>query len=745
MKPNSVSFTLPALRAFRTILCAGAISWLGMGNATAIQTNSSPIAISNDDRFVWSVNPDNNSVSVFDVFNDANVRVAEIPVGREPRRLAITPSGSHVFVTNMAGNSVSVIDTATRTVIKTIGTASDPFGCVVSLDGSRVYVAEHSSDTVAVIDVAQLRVVKTIAGVGPKPAGLAIAGDKLYVTQFLALLRPGGVEGADNGKEGRVSVISQASQSVVGTVILNPLANSGFNSNGSVLDRIAPTNPATFTFATGCFPNLLESIVIRGTKAYLPNVGSSPNGPVRFNVNVQALVSVFDTTADAEFGQALNMNRGVQFEPLGQRLFNTTPIAIAFKRNTAEGFAVAAGIDRLVRVSLEASGAPTINAPTAPVTGASPIVRVQVGRNPQGIVLNSTDTRAYVFNFISRDVSVVNIDAGSAANLTQIARIPSAALPPAGTLDAKIHLGKSLFNTSIGPAGTNENALPPAGRMSDLGWGNCYNCHPRGLTDGVTWMFGDGPRQTVSMESTGEHPQPAASLINANGAPVLPDFKQRVLNWSAVRDEIQDFELNIRGVSGGQGLIRDGLAVVNLTPTANTGRDADLDALAAYTAIGIRAPLAQKFNITPLPVRQGRQLFASANCQGCHGGPNWTRSRVDFTPPPLAEPITAGQLTRFLFNVGTFDSTAFNEVRPNGAVFAAANGALGINTPSLVSVFAGAPYFHGGAAPTLGSVLENVTHRSAGTGGVDTLTSAADRALLVRFLQTIDTSTPIFP
>ena len=34
---------------------------------------------------------------------------------------------------------------------------------------------------------------------------------------------------------------------------------------------------------------------------------------------------------------------------------------------------------------------------------------------------------------------------------------------------------------------------------------------------------------------------------------------------------------------------------------------------------------------------------------------------------------------------------------------------------------------------------------SAGTAGVDTLTNFADRALLVRFLQTIDASTPIFP
>jgi hypothetical protein len=276
--------------------------------------------------------------------------------------------------------------------------------------------------------------------------------------------------------------------------------------------------------------------------------------------------------------------------------------------------------------------------------------------------------------------------------------------------------------------------------MSNFGWGSCYSCHPSGLTDGVTWLFPDGPRQAISMESTAEHDQ--IPVVNGNGAPLLPAFRQRVLNWSAVRDEVQDFELNIRGVSGGQGLIRDGAAVVNLVPTANTGRDADLDAIAAYIAFGIRAPISPRRGAN---VAQGRALFAAANCQQCHGGPNWTRSRVDFTPPPTAETITGGQLVRFLSPVGSFDPAAFNEVRGVGTTIVAANGSLGFNVPSLLSVFAGRPYLHSGSAQTLDEVLANVTHRSAGTSGVDTLSNPADREALVRFLESIDAATPPFP
>jgi len=341
---------------------------------------------------------------------------------------------------------------------------------------------------------------------------------------------------------------------------------------------------------------------------------------------------------------------------------------------------------------------------------------------------------------------VVDIS-GDPSSYHEITRIPSADLPTPGTLEAVVHRGHELFNTSIGPAGTTGNSVPPAGRMSDTGWGNCYNCHPRGLTDGVTWMFADGPRQTISMESTAEHPQPGDAMINGNGAPVLPSFKQRVLNWSAVRDEIQDFERNIRGVSGGEGLIR-GVPITDvpdLVNKANTGRDAELDALAAYVAFGIKTPISPRRNQN---VGRGRELFAQANCQMCHGGPNWTRSRVDYTPPAISPPevITNGQLKRFLADVGTFATNAFNEVRPAAVTnIVAANGILGFNVPSLLSVFAGAPYLHNGAAETLGEILDNVAHRSAGTGGTDTLSDPHDRDAVVRFLESIDESTAPFP
>jgi hypothetical protein len=167
-----------------------------------------------------------------------------------------------------------------------------------------------------------------------------------------------------------------------------------------------------------------------------------------------------------------------------------------------------------------------------------------------------------------------------------------------------------------------------------------------------------------------------------------------------VRDEVQDFTRNVRAVSGGGGLIRvdgagtpvpEGVAglaqLPDLRPTANSGLSADLDAIATYLAVGVRAPISPIKGNGPL-VKEGRALFAQAGCQHCHGGPNWTTSVLDATPPPAANDVVDAQLVRFLCRVGTFDADLFadgkgNEVRAtaraNGAgAKVQARGALGL-------------------------------------------------------------------
>jgi YVTN family beta-propeller protein len=718
---------------------------------------------------------------VFSVSNTVNTKVAEIRVGKEPWCVAITPDDSKAYVTNMAGGTVSVIRTSNRRVIKTIPVGTEPFGCALSPNGQKLYVANQSSDTVSVINTATDTVVKTITGVGVKPHGIAITADgtRVLVTQFLALKarddsRPlTQSEGADNGREGRVTIINGSNDNVIGEARLAPLPNVGaaFKSDGNTLKR----EPLTTVFdnVSGAFPNLLESVTVKGNFAYIPGTCSSPNGPFRFNVNVQSCLSTIDPGTRLEVWPTLNMNVGVNFESADKKLFNTNPFAVAFKRSSNEGFIALAATNRLLRVILRTNGRPTIN---PPLVAGDPgnIVRIELkdpaeivldddedaigGKNPRGLVLNSADTRAYVMDFLSRDIAIVDVSGNDPTKYRTLQRIQSAAFPVPGSLAATVQRGKYLFNTAIGPVGTQPNSVRPSGRMSDTGWGTCYSCHPSALTDTVTWMFADGPRQAISMESTFEFG--AARIVD--GVPLLPHSHQRALNWSAVRDEVQDFTRNVRAVSGGGGLIRidangapvpEGVAglaqLPDLRPTANSGLNADLDAIATYLAVGVRAP------ISPLPatdpdVQSGRVLFRQQGCQNCHGGRNWTISQLDYTPPPAADEVVDAQLVRFLCRVGTFNPALFtdgvsNEIRANNVANVQARGILGFNVPSLISVFASAPYLHSGAAPTLEHVLANKTHRTAGRADkVDLLTSPASRRLVAQFLKSIDRDTAPF-
>src|SRR4030095_10765448 len=101
---------------------------------------------------------------------------------------------------------------------------------------------------------------------------------------------------------------------------------------GDALARVAPPAtpaPEDFRFTTGAYPNQLNSIAIRGRFAFIPNTGASPNGPIRFNVNTQSLLSVLDTTTRLDTGRTINMHSAVASQTNATRRFITQPWAIA--------------------------------------------------------------------------------------------------------------------------------------------------------------------------------------------------------------------------------------------------------------------------------------------------------------------------------------------------------------------------------------------------------------------------------
>lgn len=212
-------------------------------------------------------------------------------------------------------------------------------------------------------------------------------------------------------------------------------------------------------------------------------------------------------------------------------------------------------------------------------------------------------------------------------------------------------------------------------RVARDGYIACGHCHLDGDADRFVWDFsdrGEGLRRTIP-------------LIGRAGLGHGP------LHWSANFDELQDFELVVRGIQGGRGLMDDEAFARTAAPLGppKAGLSADLDALAAYLthlSEPLRSPWRETDGSLSAAAERGRAVFerADTGCTTCHVGPNFTDSvwRPDGTP--------------VVHDVGTLGPGS--GARLGGVL-------PGIDTPTLIGIWHSAPYLHDGSAQDIRAVL----------------------------------------
>ena len=108
--------------------------------------------------------------------------VTRIPVETSPYQTVLSADGKRLFVSNWSSETVSVIDTGTNTVIRTLRVGMNPNDMKLSADG-RLFVACSNDNTVYVIDTLALRVLEhlsttltPLAPEGSTPNALTIDG-----------------------------------------------------------------------------------------------------------------------------------------------------------------------------------------------------------------------------------------------------------------------------------------------------------------------------------------------------------------------------------------------------------------------------------------------------------------------------------------------------------------------------------------------------------------------------------------
>jgi len=103
-------------------------------------------ALAKNDGELWVVNSASNDVSVVDISSPTFPRRrANIPVGANPRGVALSPDGAYAYVNNTLDGTVSVIDAVSYNLLQTIPVTTIPLPPAL-LHGKRQYFSSATSD-----------------------------------------------------------------------------------------------------------------------------------------------------------------------------------------------------------------------------------------------------------------------------------------------------------------------------------------------------------------------------------------------------------------------------------------------------------------------------------------------------------------------------------------------------------------------------------------------------------------------
>ncbi|MEQ9325516.1 MAG: hypothetical protein RIF41_40500, partial [Polyangiaceae bacterium] len=534
----------------------------------------------------------------------------QVAVGSEPTAVALSPNNRSAFVANWVEGTVSVVDTASMTMSHTYD-----LNATLADTG---YLGNSVSGATARPGLAH-------------PRSIAITNDgddedddeRVFVTEFFAQRTAPEASDASNADDNWVGLVYaiDLDDGAITTYPLAPVLDTGFLDGASQ--------------PTGCFPNQLQSVTVADGRVYVTSICASPEGPVDPKTMTHPVVHVLDATTGDAIGTPTNLNAVLDAAFAGAPgLYPLVTNDLVFQPGTGDAFVTANGIDAAYRLAIDAGVVTGVGSDAGDVIDLSPSALDPAlrGHGPIGIVVTSTGGYAFVANDISRNVTVLDIDPtvdGIAGGAGDPAVVPSADLPTdAGELSRLA--GKRFF-------GTGRDRWSLGGQ----GWGACQSCHFEGLSDNVTWYFARGPRQSTSLDGS-----------FATGDP----SDQRIFNWTAVFDEIHDFENVARGLDGAVGALvhtlsdppvvgdRINLGDSTLFPPAGAGglngsaeqvSDdmsllSDWDDIEAYIQ-NIRSPRAP-VGLAPADVAAGEAVFTAAKCAGCHGGAKWTLSRRFYTP-----------------------------------------------------------------------------------------------------------------
>lgn len=334
-----------------------------------------------------------------------------IAVGNSPYGIAFLPDGTRAYVTNRMSNNVSVIDTASNTVIATIPVPSFPTGIVASSTRVVVNTTSATGHPVTIIDPSSNTVTATIPlSVSSGSQGITMSADGTVVWVVA------GVQYVRVDLTTNTATYSNTAFMSYNEIAIDQTSGFGFATS---------YNAGTITkFAL----DSLQSVTSPTPPGFGPmSVEFSPNRTKLYVSHCSQGVLVYDTSTLA--------------------LTNTiaTPVCpwgMSFASNGSYLFVARYGAGKVSMID------------TATNTVSEEIV---VGSNPLWTKITPDGTKLYVANESSNTVSIIDLTSILPTTTTTATTVASTSTTPASTVPTLA--GSSDVTTTTAPS-----SLPTTGR-----------------------------------------------------------------------------------------------------------------------------------------------------------------------------------------------------------------------------------------------------------------------------------------
>ncbi len=164
------------------------VDWL-MGTG---QNTSHMIAVSPDQKRIYTANIASDSITAFEFQNvpPAGSKITQIPVGKQPEAIDLSPDGKEVWTGLNAEGMVEIVDTAAAKPVAKINNGGRPYRVRFTPDGKQVVCTMIAAKELLIIDASTRKEVRRMKLEGV-PLGIAFSADGK--TAFITMVEPDAV------------------------------------------------------------------------------------------------------------------------------------------------------------------------------------------------------------------------------------------------------------------------------------------------------------------------------------------------------------------------------------------------------------------------------------------------------------------------------------------------------------------------------------------------------------------------